>query len=332
MMDGLAGMKLMASLFSPTPDVEPPPATARRASGRLPSRFALLAGAVPWLARQPWRAARAGARSARSLLHRTQLGRGEPEVPAPVVSRSWLNVEITPQRAVAYTSLALAELRAVGEPFGASVTDVLLALVAGALRRYLAARGVEPEAPLVAGVPVAMRGKGDERANAVTSTFVSLATDLADPVARLLRIRDAMAARKRARGRSLGEDLAAWADVPPPLVFSWLSEAYLDLHLAERIDPLCNLVVSSVPGPQQPLHLAGARLVGIHPLGPIYSGIALNVTAIGHADRLDIGLVACRGRMPDLWDLADAIPLALGDLADTAGADVAVARVGMPRG
>jgi len=327
MMDGLAGMKLMASLFSPTPDVEAPPPIRRRAPGPVPSRLRLLAGAVPWLARQPWRASRASARTARSLLRRALLGRGEPEVPALEVARSWLNVQITPQRAVAYKSLALADLRAVGEPLGASVTDVLLALVSGALRRYLAARGVLPTAPLVAAVPVAVRGKDDERANAVTSVSVSLASDLTDPAARLLQIRDAMAAGKRTRGSSVGEDLAAWAAVPPPLVFSLLSEAYLDLHLAERIDPICNLVVSSVPGPPQPLHLAGARLVGIHPLGPIYSGVSLNVTAIGCADSLDIGLVACRGRMPDLWDLADAIPMALDELTDAVFADSPAARV-----
>jgi hypothetical protein len=109
------------------------------------------------------------------------------------------------------------------------------------------------------------------------------------------------------------------------VVFSLLAAAYLDLHLAERIDPICNLVVSSVPGPPRPLHLAGARLLGIHPLGPIYSGMALNLTAIGCADSLDIGLVACRGRMPDLWDLADAIPEALDELADAVSAGSAIA-------
>ncbi len=331
MMDGLAGMKLMASLFSETSALEAPRSIAPRAPDQVPSRLRLLADAVPWLARQPWRATRASARTARSLLRRALSARGQPAAPALEVARSWLNVQITPQRAVAYTSLALADLRAVGEPFGATITDVLLALVSGALRRYLAARGVVPSAPLVAAVPIAVRGQRDERANAVTSTSVSLADDLPDPAARLLQIRDAMAAGKRTRGSSVGEDLAAWANVPPPFVFSLLSDAYLDLHLAERMDPICNLVVSSVPGPPQALHLAGARLVGIHPLGPIYSGVALNVTAIGCADSLDIGLVACRGRMPDLWDLADAIPLALDELAAAVFASSARARVVTPR-
>ena len=325
MMDGLAGVELMATLFSPTPDAGAPPATPPRADEPVPDRLRLLAGAVPWLARQPWRATRASARSVRSLLRRASQRRSEPEPPALHVARSWFNVQITPHRAVAYQSLQLAGLRAAGEPAGATVTDVLLAVVSGALRRYLAARGVRPAEPLVAAVPVAVRGKRDERANAVTSVTVSLASELADPAARLLQIRDAMATRKRMRGSTLGEDLAAWANVPPPVVFSLLAAAYLDLHLAERFDPICNLVVSSVAGPPRPLHLAGARLLGIHPLGPIYSGMALNVTAISCADSLDIGLVACRGRMPDLWELADGIPEALDELAEAVSAGSAIA-------
>ena len=159
MMDGLAGMKLMASLFSETPALEAPRGIPRRAPSQVPSRLRLLADAVPWLARQPWRATLASARTARSLLRRALRARGRPAAPALEVARSWLNVQITPQRAVAYTSLALADLRAVGAPLGATVTDVLLALMAGALRRYLAARGVVPSAPLVAAVPIAVRGR-----------------------------------------------------------------------------------------------------------------------------------------------------------------------------
>jgi diacylglycerol O-acyltransferase len=191
-------------------------------------------------------------------------------------------------------------------------------VVAGALRSYLEPRGLLPGEPLVAGVPLALRDEADERANAITSVAVSLATDVADPIARLVAIRDAMTVQKRRRHRTLGEDLAAWADVPPPVVFSWLARAYVDLDLEARMDPIVNLIVSSVPGPPRALYLAGARLAGIHPLGPIFSGMALNVTAIGCGDAVDVGLVACRKRLPDLWELARALPDALRELRPAA--------------
>ena len=74
------------------------------------------------------------------------------------------------------------------------------------------------------------------------------------------------------------------------------------------------LPASNVPGPPESLYLAGARLAAIHPLGPVFSGLALNVTAMGCGDGLDVGLVACSRVIPDLWELADAFPTALAEL------------------
>jgi diacylglycerol O-acyltransferase len=215
---------------------------------------------------------------------------------------------------VAWVRLPLTKLRAVGSAHGATVNDVLLAVVAGALRGYATSRDLLPEAPLAAGVPLAVRGEDDDRANAVTAVVVDLATDEADPVVRLRAIRNTMARQKGRRGSTRGEGLAARADVPPPLVFSVMARAYVDLDLEARLRPICNLVVSSVPGPSETLYLAGARLEAIYPLGPIFSGLALNVTAVSCGESLDVGLVCCRRVVPDLWTLAAHFPEALAEL------------------
>jgi WS/DGAT/MGAT family acyltransferase len=212
-------------------------------------------------------------------------------------------------------TLPLADLREIGHAHDATVNDVLLAVLSGALRRYAGPRELLPEQPLAAGVPVALRNEED-RDNAVTAFVVGLATDEPDPAARLFAIRDAMTRRKRRRGSTVGEDLMAWAEVPPPLLFSVAARAYKDLDIEAWMTPICNLVVSNVPGPPQALYLAGAKLVGIYPLGPVFSGIALNVTAMGCGDGLDIGLVACREVLPDPWALADAISEALAELRE----------------
>jgi WS/DGAT/MGAT family acyltransferase len=317
MMDGMAGIKLMASLFNVSPEILPAPQVAPPEPDEVPGTVGLLLETVPWLLRQPGRAIRATLVTASNAFSRLRSGDDE-EAASVHVHRSWFNAPISPRRRVATVSLPLDELKAVGHAHAATVNDVILAVVAGALRRYLAPRGRLPAEPLVAGVPLALRaddeGAEDEEGNVVTSVPVSLATHLGDPVARLEAIRDAMAVQKRRRHRTVGGDLAAWADVPPPLLFSLMSHAYVDLDLEARIDPLVNLVVSSVPGPPEALFLAGARLDAIHPLGPIISGMGLNVTAIGCGDAIDFGLVACRELMPDLWDLADAIPEALREL------------------
>lgn len=322
MMDGMAGVRLMASLFSTTPEYpEPLPVEGEDGPGgpdgqagrRDPNQLELLAGAVPWLLRRPLRAARAGLGTAWGLLGRALSESDETPESAVRTERCWLNAQLSPYRSTAWVTLPLAEVRAVGDAADVTVNDVLLAVVGGALRRYAEPRGVLPEAPLVAGVPVALRNE-EERANAVSSFAVGLGTDEADPVARLRSISDTMAAKKSRRGSTVGEDLLAWAEVPPPAVFSLVMRAYLGLDLESRFNPICNLVVSNVPGPPESLYLAGARLAAIHPLGPVFSGMALNVTAMGCGDGLDVGLVACRRVIPDLWELAGELSTALAEL------------------
>jgi hypothetical protein len=83
---------------------------------------------------------------------------------------------------------------------------------------------------------------------------------------------------------------------------------YTALRLAERHPVVHNLVISNVPGPPFPLYFAGAKLVGLNPLGPIFDGSGLNVTVLSYVDNIDWGFIACRELMPDLWDLAEAIP------------------------
>ncbi len=79
-----------------------------------------------------------------------------------------------------------------------------------------------------------------------------------------------------------------------------------------------NLILSNVPGPPVPLYMAGARLVGLYPLGPITDGAGLNITVLSEEDRIGFGIITCPDLMPEVWDLADAIPGALGELVEAA--------------
>ena len=77
-----------------------------------------------------------------------------------------------------------------------------------------------------------------------------------------------------------------------------------------------NLILSNVPGPPVPLYMAGARLVGLYPLGPIMDGAGLNITVLSQEDRIGFGFITCPDLVPDVWELADAVPGALGELVD----------------
>jgi len=320
MMDGITGVGYMAALMGAIPstgaraplesDSAKPPRPAA------PSDLALLVEAVPNALLRPLRLARTTGRTVFSLIRDRLTNEQEPteETLGTPVPASIFNRRSSPHRSVAFLSLPMQRVKTLGSAFDCTVNDVILALVAGASRRYLARRGNLPAEPLVAAIPASTHGEGDDLANAYTLLFPGLATHLADPAARLRAIRDDSRRRKRARPRGGGGWLSEWVDIPAPWLFHVLARLYVQTHLVERMTPFFNILVSSVPGPPIPLYFAGARITGLHPLGPVYDGMLLNVTAIGREDRLDVGLAACRKGVPALWELADGLEQALDEL------------------
>ena len=97
-----------------------------------------------------------------------------------------------------------------------------------------------------------------------------------------------------------------------------LFRAYSNLGLADRLPPAVNLVLTSVPGPAVPLYCAGAKLVDLFPLGPIFDGAALNVTAMSYTDHVCFGFLVCPDVVPPVQQLADAVPRVLAELVAAA--------------
>jgi WS/DGAT/MGAT family acyltransferase len=183
------------------------------------------------------------------------------------------------------------------------------------MRRFLVSLGKLPEKQLVAAAPVSVRGdKGTEQANLFSVMLTGLATDLDDPADRLLAIHQATLDAKLLQSAMGSDVLMEWLEVPTPALSSLAISLYSRLHLSSLHPPFCNVLVSNVPGPPVPLYFAGALLESIFPLGPIFDGVGLNVTAISCIDTLNVGLVACPDRLPDLWNLARAFGPALEEL------------------
>ncbi len=161
---------------------------------------------------------------------------------------------------MSFADLPLDDIRRVAGVFGGTTNDIVLAATAGALRTFFAARGEEPDTSLVALVPVSVRTEAEQGAlgNRVSAMLVSLATGVADPVARLGRIREGMAAAKE-QSRAVGPDVySAWAEAAFPAVATRLSRLVTNLRVFDHVAPLFNLVVSNVPGPGRPA-LPGRR-------------------------------------------------------------------------
>jgi diacylglycerol O-acyltransferase len=102
------------------------------------------------------------------------------------------------------------------------------------------------------------------------------------------------------------------AMVPPAF---WSLAARALYRMAPAAVPPINLVISNVPGPQFPLYLCGAEVLGYFPISVIsdVSG-GLNITVFSYNGRVDVGIVACRDMVPDVWNLIDHLSDALEEL------------------
>ena len=327
MIDGVTGAEMLVHLFDLEPDPAPQEEAVQeeRRLDHVPSDVELVGHSVASLARQPVRLARALPKTARAvgrLVSRRRTGAGGMATPFSGPRTPW-NGAITGHRAVAVGTLSLESVKAVKRHFGTTVNDVVLALCSGALRRYLSDHGGVPAESLISVVPISVRQAegGDaaaEGANQVSAMFVSLATDLEDPVERLRSIADSTKGAKEEHNALGADSLMDWAEFAAPGVFARAMRLYSGMNLADRHRPIHNVIISNVPGPPFPLYLAGARLVMLAPLGPIMEGAGLNVTVISYMDRIDVGLIACRESIPDVWDLADDFAASMAELEKAA--------------
>lgn len=220
--------------------------------------------------------------------------------------RTPLNVAITNQRAYAVRSIPLAEVKQAGKKLGASLNDVVMGICAGALRRYLADHGKLPKKPMTAAIPVTLRAPGDTSSNnQVSMTVMTLATDVADPIERIERIRESSTAAKNLMGNIKAAIPTDFPSFGAPWLMSGLASMYGRSRLADRLPPVANVVISNVPGAQAALYFAGAKLLTYYPVSIPAHGMALNMTVQSYNGSLDFGLIACRRAVPDVDVIAD---------------------------
>jgi diacylglycerol O-acyltransferase len=202
--------------------------------------------------------------------------------------------DVSAHRVFEAVGLPLSEFKAVRQQVGdVTINDMFLCIVGGALRKYLQSKKELPEASMAAMVPMTLRGteKGGDRGNQVGFTVMSVCTDIADPVKRLLAIRDGAKTSKRvteAIGKEFARDLMEFV----PNIVSQTLTRYVQ-------PPRIGLIVSNVRGPDVPLYMAGARLVNYSPISIATHGMGLNVTGFSYAGTMWICAVSCREMLPD---------------------------------
>ena len=339
--DGVSGAELLTILL----DLEPKAVVAGHEPSWEPKRpmasSRLLATTMTHLATQPVRMARLAADVVtsvpslaafaspvitpllRQLTRRGNSG-GDGRVlagPPLIAPTTPLNQPITPHRKCSFVTLSLDEVKEVKNAFGVTVNDVVMAITAGAVRRWLLGRNALPAGPLVAMVPVSVRAAGDAgtHGNAVSAMLATLPTHIADPVERLALANQGTRRAKSQQAslpQGLVDDITNFA---PPALAARAARVVFGSGLMERL-PAFNVVISNVPGPPVPVYLAGARMVAHYPLSIVVDGLALNVTLIGYHGGLHFGLVADREVVPDLDDVTAWLADELADLLAAARA------------
>ncbi|OBK27364.1 diacylglycerol O-acyltransferase [Mycobacterium asiaticum] len=315
--DGVTGANLMSQLCTTEADAPAPEPVAGTGEA---SGWQIAAGGLFRFATRPLRLANVLPDTVNSVVATLQRARDGLTMARPFAApRTVFNAAISGRRTIAYAELDLEDVKTIKDHFGVKVNDVVMALVSGVLRQFLADRNVLPETSLVASVPISVHGQSDRSGrNQVSAMFSCLHTQIADPVHRLKAIAEANSIAKQhssAIGATLLQD---WSQFAAPAVFGAAMRLYAMSRLTETL-PVHNLVVSNVPGPQIPLYLLGCEVRAMYPLGPIFHGSGLNITVLSLSGHLDVGLIACPDLLPDLWDMADEFAIAMEELLSATG-------------
>jgi WS/DGAT/MGAT family acyltransferase len=323
LVDGVSGADLVSVLLEATADAEPEGAGSGWQPRPEPSPAALLADALAERARVPVAALRAAggalARPGHAVGQVLGALAGLGSMAAAGLDGappSHLNVPIGAHRRFDWVRGDLEEFKAIKDALAGTVNDVVLTVVAGALRAHWLAHGKPIDGvELTAMVPVSVRAEAEQGAlgNRLATVWAPLPLHPTDPLVRFRIIHGAMAGLKES-GQAVGaEVITRLTGFAPATVLQQAAR----LQARQRF---FNLTVTNVPGPREPLFLLGRRLVAFHPQVPLAANTTLGIAVMSYAGTIDFGLLSDYDALPDLGALAEALRAAIAELALAAGA------------
>ncbi|TMM01465.1 MAG: wax ester/triacylglycerol synthase family O-acyltransferase [Actinobacteria bacterium] len=322
LVDGVSGVDLATVLLDleqhpAPPSMELEPWQPHREPSSAELVLAGLKGFVGTTLELLERTLRAAAQPARSAGVLAEAAEGLGELvwaglnPAPETP---LNVEIGPHRRFQVVRQELAQYKEVKDALGGTVNDVVLAVVSGALARWLRSRKVRTEGlEMRALVPVSVRTE-DQRhtlGNRLTAMRGPLPVYITDPVARLRFIRQAMDGLKESKQAVGAATIAAVNNLAPPTILAQASRIQFSTRLF-------NLIVTNIPGPQFPLYVLGRRLEDLFPVAFLPQHHALAVAIMSYDGGIDYGLLADYDALPDIDVFAEGIEESLAELLQAA--------------
>ena len=304
LVDGAGGSSFMAALHDLRPDPgDDDTADEPRLVDTDPSMAELLSRASINGVRNTLQLVRGTARNTIAI-GKYALDVYREQIPAPDVSapKTIFNRAVGPHRVFDAAEFPLDGFKAIKDATGVTLNDVALGVIGGALQRYLQGKGEAPaEGSLAAAIPLNMRTRRDMTAdnNQVGSVFASLHTDIADPVERLLAIKQSTAEAKVSGEASPMVDAMKLAGVFSPLVSKAVAGFWARNELSRFIPMNVSTCISNVPGPDFPLYCAGARMVDYYGLGVLTPGMGIFHLVFSYSGKITLSVLADRDIMPD---------------------------------
>ena len=302
--DGVAGAGILALLFDMSPkikEMEPEPFNPEP----LPDELSILAKSTMSFVKDPLKFPKLITNTLFSTLKAGAVSRVQkmdlPTAPftAPPTP---LNGIISPRRKWNTTILSLARVKKLKNIMETTFNDVMLAICAGALRRYLLEKNKLPNRPLVAMVPISTRttAEANEAGNQISSMLVQLATNIEDPIERLKIIHENTNRGKTYHGAIGAKTLGKMAEAVPFGIANQAARLYSRFHVSRMHNPVFNVTITNVPGPPFPLYLHGHKMLNMMGMAPIIDGMGLIITIFSYNGAITISPTSDANTMPDI--------------------------------
>ena len=304
MIDGAAGAGLMSIIFDMAPNTKPIPEPRPYKPKPLPNEFSLIANSAMSFAKNPLKFPRLIKDTLSATIKAGFLSRANnAELPTAPFSAppTQLNGIVSPRKKWNGVILSLARVKKLNKTMGTTLNDVMLAICSGALRRYFNEKGKLPAKPLVAMVPISTRTKSEEgqQGNQVSNMLVQLATNIADPIERLEEIHENTVRGKTYQKAIGAKTLSQIAEVVPYGVANQAARLYSRFQMAEMHNPIFNVTITNVPGPQFPLYFRDHKVHTIMGMAPILDGMGLIITILSYNGMITISPTSDAKSMPD---------------------------------
>jgi WS/DGAT/MGAT family acyltransferase len=302
--DGVAGAGILSILCDMMPNTKPIPEPRPYKPKPLPNEFSLVANSALSFAKNPLKFPRLIKDTLSATIKAGVLSRANKiDLPtAPFTAPpTQLNGIVSPRKKWNGVILSLERVKTLRKIMGTTLNDVMLAICSGALRRYLDEKGKLPVKPLVAMIPISTRTKEEANTggNQISNMLVQLATHIADPIERLEEIHENTVRGKTYQSAMGAKTLAKLAEAVPFGVANQAARLYSRYHLSSLHNPVFNVTITNVPGPQFPLYFRDHKIHTIMGMAPVVDGMGLIITIFSYNGTITVSPTSDAKSMPE---------------------------------